>query len=1160
VVAVIVGMSLPHMSLWAQGETQAYGIGISVSDTSPGVNSPVLLTATVTDAGVPQAGIPVSATVEFPDRPPLVLPPADTDGSGKAAFEFYTSTMAGHNNITVSAGSGRAFLSLLTSPGEPANITILPVGNVLSIGGTSALLPSDGVHGLQVVSRLADQYGNPVDNASVTMYNATGIPYAFTTNADGVAGPVRMGPSMVPRTETAAASYGTLPAASYEVDFAACEFTAGVSESMVAVGTNVTATATVKVNGSCYAGIPVTFRLYYVPGGAPVDVSTIPTDGTGTAAMVEPVANESGNNYIVASVDELGLSRTLTVVGINGTPASLIVSATAVGNYDASGKALADSTSYYDVVARLVDAYGNPIEGVNVNFSDDDGNMWAVTTNGLGNAIINSASSNAVRGMVLTISAENYCCKDVTLDFVAGPARVIFVRANPNVIAASNVSDEGMPYDPHATNVSAIVMDDWYHPLANHTVTFSLANGSIGSFSSITGTTDSAGTFISVFTLNHTSPDSALVPNGSLYGTVPVGARFTAPGGEVVSSATSIIYTYDSFLSVETDIRPMNATLNRPINVSVNVTGVGWAVQPMSADVFLVADVSGSMNYYSDVAQSSTGTIPEDTWARVGTFYLDNATVKSFDIAFSWDYNNPESYGAYDSRNTYYLLAVGLPDNRTIIKQSGTTPGFPSGFPPYTYQARMEPGYVKTQTTFMVDDVDNVNDWRNSYNIYDLPYSIYHDRLPSGEYTIYAYYHEGPAGGPSPYYLWVETETHRIDAMKDAAKAFVADVASYDRVGLVKYSDSATLVSSLTPMNTAGRSSLTTKIDRLAAGGATHTDEALKKAIDNIVQNSRDPKVKRYILLVTDGYSYDPAGDLYQAGRARDNNIVIFTVGIGGADEGTLSTIASMTKGSYYHASNKTDLISRFKDLAQYMHETVAEQSSITLVSDTTAVNGTFCNTTEYVERSGWVKPNQNSSARQVEPLISNATDGYALTWYPGKITVGQKWCLSYQLMVLHTGPDGVITPITNDSFIWFIRDGQQFNVTLDTYPVFVSNNTTGMGDSDIIRANITYPAPGLNVTDNIIDLKWKVWYNGTGWYNQTLYYAFESGPFVKIADLPGWDNSTSPRYYDHMWDVTEMRPGNYTVKVRAYDTTGHEALSNATFRRPDLYGKIILS
>ncbi|OWF46122.1 uncharacterized protein LOC110456139 [Mizuhopecten yessoensis] len=121
------------------------------------------------------------------------------------------------------------------------------------------------------------------------------------------------------------------------------------------------------------------------------------------------------------------------------------------------------------------------------------------------------------------------------------------------------------------------------------------------------------------------------------------------------------------------------------------------------------------------------------------------------------------------------------------------------------------------------------------------------------------------------------------------SKMFIQDIVndfqvSLDktRVGLVTYSTHATTRFHL---NTYGSSSaVSTAIDNVPFdSGTTATDEALIKALTDVFQVSHGsrPDAVKVLIVITDGVSNDRLNTIHAAQGIHDNNIVIFSIGVG---------------------------------------------------------------------------------------------------------------------------------------------------------------------------------------------------------------------------------------------------------------------------------------
>jgi Ca-activated chloride channel family protein len=123
----------------------------------------------------------------------------------------------------------------------------------------------------------------------------------------------------------------------------------------------------------------------------------------------------------------------------------------------------------------------------------------------------------------------------------------------------------------------------------------------------------------------------------------------------------------------------------------------------------------------------------------------------------------------------------------------------------------------------------------------------------------------------------------RLEATRRAAQRFVDEVPDGLRVGLVSFSDSASVLADPTTDHDAVRSSLA----GLDAEGATATGEGLQAAVDLLRGRRGSDRPPSAIVLLSDGRRTAGRDPLAVAREARRLGIPVFTIALGTAD-GTL--------------------------------------------------------------------------------------------------------------------------------------------------------------------------------------------------------------------------------------------------------------------------------
>lgn len=167
---------------------------------------------------------------------------------------------------------------------------------------------------------------------------------------------------------------------------------------------------------------------------------------------------------------------------------------------------------------------------------------------------------------------------------------------------------------------------------------------------------------------------------------------------------------------------------------------------------------------------------------------------------------------------------------------------------------------------------------------------------------------------------------NRLPTTKSALNAFLNALTDNDRAALVKFQSSASVVSPLTQ----DINSVMNKVSSLSAGGGTAMYKGLSSAINLLIDYGKNDSYKMVILL-GDGED-DPSVnyDSYYGhliSMAKDNNIVVHTVGASeNASTQVLTQIAKSTGGNYYVATQTEEIKTAFKEI---------QENTVDLTTDT---------------------------------------------------------------------------------------------------------------------------------------------------------------------------------------------------------------------------------
>ncbi|WP_318507007.1 VWA domain-containing protein [Bacillus sp. T3] len=148
------------------------------------------------------------------------------------------------------------------------------------------------------------------------------------------------------------------------------------------------------------------------------------------------------------------------------------------------------------------------------------------------------------------------------------------------------------------------------------------------------------------------------------------------------------------------------------------------------------------------------------------------------------------------------------------------------------------------------------------------------------------------------------------DLRKTAAKSFVEKLTEEDRAAVVDFDYYATTLVNLTT----DKDAVQYAIDTIDSSGGTDLYVGVKEAIDEIVANG-DENNFRFVIFLTDGDGYwdDSAIDY-----ANENNVTIYTIGLGAnVQQSLLERIATETGGKYFFASSADKLDEIFDETAE---------------------------------------------------------------------------------------------------------------------------------------------------------------------------------------------------------------------------------------------------
>lgn len=176
----------------------------------------------------------------------------------------------------------------------------------------------------------------------------------------------------------------------------------------------------------------------------------------------------------------------------------------------------------------------------------------------------------------------------------------------------------------------------------------------------------------------------------------------------------------------------------------------------------------------------------------------------------------------------------------------------------------------------------------------------------------------------------------KLTGAQQAAISFVEHLQpGQDQAGFIAFSDSSEILTSLAPLTTAGKQTLISQIQGLAANGGTQFYQAVQNAITQFSATSG----RKVVLALTDGL--DDNGQAFlepTVEAAQQANVAVYTIGLGSdVDQAGLRQLAEANGGAYYFSPSADQLEQLYLDIAGSLRNEYA----LTYQSATPNLDGT---------------------------------------------------------------------------------------------------------------------------------------------------------------------------------------------------------------------------
>lgn len=383
-------------------------------------------------------------------------------------YASFTATKAGVYQVTATLENGDSMQQTVTYVPNVTNAEI-------TLAASKDPVIADNNDLTTLTATVADTEGNAIASTEVTFTLPEDVRANFTlsdggkavTDADGKAKVTLKGTKAGAHTVTASMAGGK--SEQLVVNFIADTLTAQVNLNITEnnfiannIGMTILQATVTDGNGNPLANEAVTFTL-------PADVSASFTLGQGGSAItdingkaeVTLSGTKSGTYPVTVSVNNYGVSDTKPVTLIADAGTAKLAGFTA-----SSGSFTASTTEGATLTASVTDAYGNPLEGIMVNFHGS-----ATLSN---TSVETDAQGKAEVLVTSTIAGTKVITANLAIAPTEAAIRMLTVNADVDSATITSLEmPEGQVIIREPIAVKAHVDDQFGNPVADQLVTFS---------------------------------------------------------------------------------------------------------------------------------------------------------------------------------------------------------------------------------------------------------------------------------------------------------------------------------------------------------------------------------------------------------------------------------------------------------------------------------------------------------------------------------------------------------------------------------------------------------------------------------------------------------------------------------------------------------------
>ena len=342
---------------------------------------------------------------------------------------------------------------------------------------------------------------------------------------------------------------------------------------------------------------------------------TVPVNESGYADVLYLV-DPAGTNYVYVNPPS---PLNLKLISIQGISQAIPFSATSIISPGGTPYPYTPvKTGQFTIGYTFCDQYGYPTTNQPVNITTSiPGESMSFVTNKNGMVVLTYGPKDIAGIYTITARAANNLSASASpkVEFVSGEPVDALLTASPQTMASRDVKDD------ITSSLTMRVMDVKGNPVQGETVTFRfksftvdkklnqtkapvLENGVTSTSSTgvdVPAVTDENGNAVVTFHPGAFTTDF----NDKGYNTSATGSAIVEAQWSKMTRQMTLSYLNYPYLTIQSWVNPTTVRVNDTVDLTVKVTGDGWALQPKPIDVMLLSDRSGSMlSDYPDRAVS----------------------------------------------------------------------------------------------------------------------------------------------------------------------------------------------------------------------------------------------------------------------------------------------------------------------------------------------------------------------------------------------------------------------------------------------------------------------------------------------------------------------------------------------------------------------------